>query len=71
MTNEGETANTNRRMINATCAIHPGPAGFCNLEVRRDGDTVALSPHVTGACQLLLTMAEARDLHAAIGELLG
>ncbi|MGH3673660.1 MAG: hypothetical protein ACRDSH_24025 [Pseudonocardiaceae bacterium] len=62
--------NNNRRVISATCAIHPGAAGYCNLEVSRDGDDLMLNPHVTGACQVLLTLTQARELYAAIGELL-
>jgi hypothetical protein len=71
VTNGTNRATASRRVISATCAIHPGTPGFCNLEVRRDGDDLLLNPHVTGACQILLTKAQAAALHAAIGEMLG
>lgn len=70
MTNGGPPANSDPRVIDATCCIHAGERGYCALEVSTDGEDILLNPHVTGACQLLFTLAEARELHAAIGELL-
>lgn len=62
---------SNRRVVSATCGLHPGLPGLCNLEVSREGDDILLNPHVIGACQLLLTLPQAQVLHAAIGELIG
>lgn len=60
-----------RKVISATCAIHPGTPGFTNLEVLRSSEDIVLRPHATGACTLILTPVQARELHAWIGELLG
>lgn len=69
MSSDNEPKRT-RRVISATCCVHPGTPGFCNLEVRREDSDIVLHPHATGACVLLLTEAEARELHTWIGELL-
>ncbi len=71
MTNGTNDAAARRKVISATCAIHPGTPGFTNLEVLRSGDDIVLHPHVTGACTLILNEDEARELHSFIGQLLG
>jgi hypothetical protein len=66
-----ERSPKTRGVISSTCTVHPGPAGFCNLEVYSDGQDIVLKPHATGACVIRLNEAEARGLLAWIGELLG
>ncbi len=60
-----------RRVISATCTVHPGTPGFCNLEVRREGGDIVLSPHAAGMCSIRLNEAEAAELYVWIEELLG
>lgn len=60
-----------QRTIPATCRLHGGPIGFCNLRVSKmDGDIV-LDPHVTGACVIVLDEAGATALTETIVEWLG
>lgn len=61
----------NRKVINATCALHHGPAGFANVVVsKRDGEIV-FDPHVTGACVLTLAEDAALALRDALTRWLG
>lgn len=60
-----------RRVISATCSVHPGTPSYTNLELIWDGEALALRPHATGACVLTLNEAEVSELHAFIEEVLG
>lgn len=62
--------SSGRKVVHATCTVHEGTPSYTNLAVSREGDRLLLDPHVTGACRLSLTLEEARDLWAAIGELI-
>ncbi|MGH3822618.1 MAG: hypothetical protein ACRDRA_07225 [Pseudonocardiaceae bacterium] len=53
-----------------TCAIHGGTKSYCNLSVIEEDDDIVLHPHVTGACVLVFTKAEAAALFDFLGELL-
>jgi hypothetical protein len=66
-----ERPRKTRRVISATCDVHPGTPGFCNLEVRREGSNIVLHPHAVGACTIRLNEAEAAELYVVIEELLG
>ena len=50
MISESEPAERRRRVIHATCAIHPGSRGFCNLVMTKEDGDIVLNPHTTGAC---------------------
>jgi hypothetical protein len=60
-----------RRVIHATCAIHPGSRGFCNLVMTKEDGDIVLNPHTTGACVLILDEAEATAMRDALSEWLG
>ncbi len=61
----------NRKVIQATCALHRGPAGFANVVVsKRDGEIV-FDPHVDGSCVLTLAEDEAIALRDALTRWLG
>lgn len=68
---EQQPAKRTRRVISATCAVHPGTPRFTNLEVTWDGEHLSLRPHATGACVLQLNEAEASELYVFIEEMLG
>jgi hypothetical protein len=62
---EGATAGAsrdNRTAIPVSCALHPGPRGFANLVVEKQGSEIVLDPHVTGACVIILDEAAATSL---------
>ncbi len=63
--------SNNREVINATCALHQGPAGFANVVVSKRGGTIVFDPHVTGACVLTLAEDEAVALRDALTRWLG
>lgn len=44
----------NRQVIPATCHLHGGTPGFCNLVVRKINARIELNPHATGCCLLTL-----------------
>jgi hypothetical protein len=67
----GTNDAASRKVIHATCAIHPGTRGFTNLELIWDGEDLVLHPHATGVCKLIFNEAEARALHGFIAEALG
>ncbi len=71
MSHDEQPRKRTRRVITATCTVHPGTPGFCNLEVRREDGDIVLSPHAAGMCAIRLTEAEATELHLVIEELLG
>lgn len=60
-----------RRTIPATCRIHGGPQGFCNLRVSKANGDIVLDPHVSGACVIVLDETAAAALFDALGEWLG
>ncbi|HEY3894976.1 MAG TPA: hypothetical protein VGL88_06370 [Pseudonocardiaceae bacterium] len=66
-----EPAERGRRVIHATCAIHPGSRGFCNLVITREDGDIILNPHTTGACVLILDETEARSMRDVLTEWLG
>lgn len=59
-----------RRVVPATCSVHGGTKGFTNVVLVRSTNGLTVDPHATGCCLIEFTPEEARDLHAAIGELL-
>ncbi len=66
MTNGG-----NHWVIQATCALHPGPVGYVNLVVSEFGGEITLDPHAVGACVLTLDEVGAHTLREALTEWLG
>lgn len=58
-------------MLDATCVLHRGPAGFANLVVSKRGGLIELDPHVTGSCVLTLAADEAAVLAETIQGWLG
>ncbi|MBV9161139.1 MAG: hypothetical protein JO309_13105 [Pseudonocardiales bacterium] len=60
-----------RKAIPATCGLHRGPAGFANLLVSMQGESIVLDPHVTGACVISLHADAARTLCNLLMEWLG
>jgi hypothetical protein len=64
----------NRRVIPATCTVHPGARGFTNLVVHKI-DTpmgvIRFDPHATGECGFTLDEAAATELFDALGQWLG
>jgi hypothetical protein len=71
VTNGTNDAAGSRKVIHATCVIHPGTPNFTNLELVWDGFDLVLNPHATGACTLLLNETEARELRSVIDGVLG
>ncbi len=64
--------NKNRRKaIPATCGLHRGPIGFANLLVSKQGGSIVLDPHVTGACVISLDEDGAKTLRNILTEWLG
>lgn len=63
--------SANLQLIMCSCAVHRGPAGFCNLIVSKvDGD-IELDPHVDGCCLLTLNEDAATELRDVLTEWLG
>jgi hypothetical protein len=63
--------SANRRLIMATCRVHGGAAGFCNLVVSKvDGD-IELDPRADGCCLLTLSEDGATELRDVLSEWLG
>lgn len=60
-----------RRVIQATCALHPGPVGYVNLVVSKLGGEITLDAHAVGACVLTLDEDGARTLREALTDWLG
>jgi hypothetical protein len=71
VTNGTNDAAGSRKVISATCALHPGTPGFTNLELTWDGEDLVLHPHATGVCKLILNEAEVGELYAFLDEVLG
>ncbi|MDQ4092311.1 MAG: hypothetical protein M3143_02510 [Actinomycetota bacterium] len=61
----------NRKVLQATCALHRGPVGFANVVVSKRGGTIVFDPHVDGACVVILAEAEAVALRDALTWWLG
>jgi hypothetical protein len=61
----------NRRVIHASCSVHPNGRGFTNLVVTKRDSDIELDPHVTGQCVIILDEAGATELFEALGEWLG
>jgi hypothetical protein len=55
----------------ASCSVHRGPAGFCNLVASKGVETIELDPHVDGCCLLTLDEDAATELRDALTEWLG
>lgn len=58
----------NRLLLHVTCQCHEGPAGFTNLVVTRDDDSIVLNPHVDNSCVLTLDEVSANALHDTLGD---
>jgi hypothetical protein len=55
----------------ASCSVHRGAVGFCNLVVSKiDGD-IELNPHADGCCLLTLSEDGATELRDVLTEWLG
>ena len=64
-------ARNNRRTIPSTCTTHRSGTGFCNLRVTRINGGIALDPHVTGACVIVLDEPATTALVDLLGQWLG
>ena len=58
-------------VIQASCSVHRGPAGFCNLVVRKRDGEIEFDPHVDGSGTLTLTEDGVCALRDALTEWLG
>lgn len=59
------------RTVSATCQIHRGCKGFCNLRLTKVGGEIVLDPHVTGCCVIRFDETEARTVRDTLTEWLG
>jgi hypothetical protein len=63
--------SANRRLIMASCSVHGGAVGFCNLVVSKVDGEIQLDPHADGSCVLTLDEDAATALRDALTEWLG
>lgn len=66
-----EPASSNRKVIQATCALHRGSVGFANVVVSKRDGRIVFDPHATGACVLTLAEDQAVALRDALTRWLG
>jgi hypothetical protein len=62
--------NANRRVIDVSCIVHGGAAGFAPLVVTKRDGVIELDPHAIG-CVILLNEKAATELFDVLGEWLG